>query len=170
MKWRSTHFSMVNTESVDGKRCSADVLTMCDDVTRNVAAIPFNACKWTNENNRNDVGKHFLYKKLCTHQHSVFVCCIITGVDDFDSLWPVHTEGGSQNINRGTTCSCIKLKDVITAVWMGILCRGILPLFHWTGGFASRAHCDSWALKPKDWIKFRAFSTNSGRSSVGVSR
>lgn len=63
---RSTHFNMVSTESVnienflgqigmeqkfrqkllpvDGKRCSADVLTICEDVTRNVAAIPFKAC------------------------------------------------------------------------------------------------------------------------------
>lgn len=40
---RSTHFNIVNTESVDGRRCSADVLIMVDDVTRNVAAIPFKA-------------------------------------------------------------------------------------------------------------------------------
>lgn len=42
---RSTHFNMVKTESVDGKRCSADVFTIADDVTRNVAAIPFKAFK-----------------------------------------------------------------------------------------------------------------------------
>lgn len=43
---RSTHFNIVNTESVDGRRCSADVLTIADDVTRNVAAIPFKAWSW----------------------------------------------------------------------------------------------------------------------------
>lgn len=40
----STHFSMVSTESVLGRRRSAEVRIMCDDATRNVAAIPFNAC------------------------------------------------------------------------------------------------------------------------------
>lgn len=39
----STHFSIVRTESVLGKRLSADVRMMCDDATRKVAAIPFNA-------------------------------------------------------------------------------------------------------------------------------
>lgn len=43
LKCLSTHFSMVNTESVLGKRLSADVRIICDDATRKVAAIPFNA-------------------------------------------------------------------------------------------------------------------------------
>lgn len=43
LKCLSTHFNMVNTESVLGKRLSADVRIMCDDATRKVAAIPFNA-------------------------------------------------------------------------------------------------------------------------------
>lgn len=44
IKWRSTHLSIVSTESVDGSRCSAFVRVMCDDVTRNVAAMPFKDC------------------------------------------------------------------------------------------------------------------------------
>nr|CAD7437870.1 unnamed protein product [Timema bartmani] len=44
-KWRSTHLSKVRTASVFGRRRSATVRTMCDAATRNVAAMPFNACK-----------------------------------------------------------------------------------------------------------------------------
>ena len=45
LKCRSTHLSMVSTESVLGKRRSAAVRTIWDDVTRKVAAIPFRACE-----------------------------------------------------------------------------------------------------------------------------
>jgi hypothetical protein len=39
----STHFNIVRTESVLGRRLSAEVRIMCDDATRKVAAIPFKA-------------------------------------------------------------------------------------------------------------------------------
>lgn len=41
----STHFSIVRTESVLGRRRSAEVRIICDEATRKVAAIPFSACK-----------------------------------------------------------------------------------------------------------------------------
>ena len=43
LKCRSTHFNIVRTESVLGSRRSAEVRMICEDATRNVAAIPFNA-------------------------------------------------------------------------------------------------------------------------------
>ena len=44
IKCRSTHLSIVKTESVDGKRLSAAVLMMVDDAILKVAAIPLSAC------------------------------------------------------------------------------------------------------------------------------
>jgi len=44
LMWRSTHFSIIKTESVLGSLRSANVLTVCDGVTRKVTAIPFSAC------------------------------------------------------------------------------------------------------------------------------
>jgi hypothetical protein len=48
-KCRSTHFNIANTESVEERRRSADVLIMWDDAIRNVAAIPLRACNIFNE-------------------------------------------------------------------------------------------------------------------------
>lgn len=45
MKCLSTHFNIVKTESVEGKRRSAAVLMMFELEMRKVAAIPLKACK-----------------------------------------------------------------------------------------------------------------------------
>jgi hypothetical protein len=89
----STHLSIVKTESVDGRRRSAAVFTIDDDVTRNVAAIPFKAYE------KITLAQTFIDTDL----HRIFVSAVVSGVNNSNSLAPVDAERGPQDVDGRST-------------------------------------------------------------------